>query len=200
MTVRLAVLGDSIGYGMGASGPADTLGQRLVSALAAAGTTVDLRVFAVSGAISDGLAAQVGQATRWGVEVALIVIGANDLTHFVPPQLAADHLGAAVRTLRSAGAHVVVCPAPDLSAVPWVPPEMRAMVRSASAAMRAAQTEVATAEGARVVDAVAAMSASFADDASLFSADRFHPSSAGYALVAAALAPVVLAAAADVGP
>ncbi|MEU8612754.1 SGNH/GDSL hydrolase family protein, partial [Actinoplanes sp. NPDC048791] len=36
----------------------------------------------------------------------------------------------------------------------------------------------------------------FAVDASLFSADRFHPSSAGYAVIAESLAPAVRAAAA----
>jgi lysophospholipase L1-like esterase len=201
MALKFAVLGDSIGYGMGASRPADTVGARLVVTLADGGTAAELCVLAVSGACSDALDQQVRQAVGWGVEVALIVIGANDLTHFVPPEVAAGQLGAAVRALRRGGVQVVVCPAPDLSAVPWVPPEMRAMVRSASAAMRAAQTTAATAAGARVVDAVAAMSATFADDTSLFSADRFHPSSAGYAVLAAALAPVVSAAAADVrGP
>jgi lysophospholipase L1-like esterase len=199
MVLKFAVLGDSIGYGMGASRPTDTVGARLVAALAAAGTPADLRVFAVSGARSDALAQQARQAVEWGAEVALVVIGANDLTHFVPPDLAAGQLGAAVRALRDGGARVVVCPAPDLSAVQWVPPELRQMVQAASSAMRSAQTKAAAAEGAQVADAVAAMSATFAEDASLFSADRFHPSSAGYALVADALAPVVVAAAAAVG-
>jgi lysophospholipase L1-like esterase len=195
MTLAFAVLGDSIGFGMGASQPADTVASRLAAALTASGTPTDVRVFAVSGACSDALDAQVRQAVSWGADVALIVIGANDLTHFVPAPAAADLLGAAVRGLRAAGAEVVVCPAPDLSAVPWVPVEMRAMVQAASALMRDAQTRVAAAAGAQVVDAVAAMSASFAADTTLFSADRFHPSSAGYALIADALAPAVMAAA-----
>jgi lysophospholipase L1-like esterase len=195
MTLAFAVLGDSIGFGMGASQPADTLASRLAAALTASGTPTDVQVFAVSGACSDALDLQVRQAAAWGADVALIVIGANDLTHFVPAPAAADMLGAAVRGLRAAGAEVVVCPAPDLSAVPWVPVEMRAMVQAASALMRDAQTRAATAAGAQVVDAVAAMSASFAADTTLFGSDRFHPSSAGYALIADALAPAVVAAA-----
>ena len=39
------------------------------------------------------------------------------------------------------------------------------------------------------------MGAAFAADPALFSADRFHPSPAGYALIAEALAPHVVAAA-----
>ena len=49
--------------------------------------------------------------------------------------------------------------------------------------------------GARVADVEAGSTAAFAGDASLFSADRFHPSSAGYAVIAAALAPAIRAAA-----
>jgi len=198
MTLALAVLGDSIGYGMGASRPEDALGPRLAASLTASGFATRTRIFAVSGARSDALDGQARQAVAWGAGVALIVIGANDLIQFVPPQVAADQLGAAVETLRAGRAQVVVCPAPDLSVVPWVPPQMQAMVRSASALMRAAQVRVATAAGARVVDAVAAMSTTFGDDPSLlFGSDRFHPSSAGYALIADALAPTVTSAAAD---
>jgi lysophospholipase L1-like esterase len=39
------------------------------------------------------------------------------------------------------------------------------------------------------------LDAAFAADPAMFAADRFHPSSAGYARIAAALAPTVLAAA-----
>lgn len=197
MTLAFAVLGDSIGYGIGSSRPADALGPRLAAALAASGIPTHTRVFAVSGACSDGLDGQARQATAWGVAVALIVIGANDLTHFVPPVCAADQLGVAGRTLRAGGAQVVVCPAPDLSVVPWVPPQMRSMIRTASTLMRAAQVRVATAAGARVVEAVAAMSTTFAADPTLFSSDRFHPSSTGYGLIADALAPAMAPAAAD---
>ena len=198
MPLSLAVLGDSIAYGMGASDPADTVGARLTAELVTSGTPTDLRVFAVSGACSDALATQVQAATAWGADVALIIIGANDLTHFVPVQQAAAQLGAAVRALRLGGARVVVCPAPDLSVVPWVPPYMRVAVQAASTVLRQAQASVATTEGARIADAQASLGTAFAGDLSLFSADRFHPSSAGYALISAALAPTVLAVAAEV--
>ena len=49
-------------------------------------------------------------------------------------------------------------------------------------------------DGASVV-AVADVNRAFGSDPSLFAADRFHPSSAGYARIAAALAPAVLDAA-----
>jgi lysophospholipase L1-like esterase len=195
VTLAFAVLGDSIAYGQGAARAADTIGARLSADLAEAGIATEVRVFAVPGARSQGLAGQVQRAVAWPPGLALIVIGANDLTHFVPPALAAEQLGSAVRELRAAGAEVVVAPAPDLSVVPWVPPQMRPVVRAASATLRQAQTQAVRAAGGHVADLDLTSAAGFAADPSLFSADRFHPSSAGYALIAAALAPAVRAAA-----
>lgn len=196
VTLRFAVLGDSIAFGQGASSPAHTAGSRLVADLAAHDIPAELRIFAVPGARSDDLAAQVGRAHVWPPQLALIIIGANDLTRMVPPAHAAGRLGDAVRRLRDAGAEVVVAPAPDLSVVPWVPPQMRAIVRAGSIALHDAQARAATAAGARVADIGMTSAAGFAADQRLFSADNFHPSSAGYAVIADALAPAVRAAAA----
>jgi lysophospholipase L1-like esterase len=103
-----------------------------------------------------------------------------------------------VRRLRQAGVEVVVAPAPDLSAVPHVPVGMRPLVRAASDDLRQRQAAASRRLGARVADADGATSNAFRQDAALFSADRFHPSSAGYAVIARALLPEVLAAAGEV--
>lgn len=190
---RLALLGDSIAWGQGASRQEDRLAPRLVRNLAEHGITAEAKVFAVSGARSAGLRSQVKQALEWQPDVALIVIGANDLTHMTPHEEAVADLAEAVRRLRAIGTKVVVAPAPDLSIVPHVPPALRAVVRQASEELRRRQVEAVAPLGARVADAEPA--AAFGTDRSLFSADRFHPSSAGYAVIAAALLPAVLAAA-----
>ena len=196
MTLKFVILGDSIAYGQGASAPADTVAARLSADLTAGGRPNEVRVLAVPGAVSRDLAAQVDRALPWRPGLALVIIGANDLTRFVPPEQAAAHLGSAVRRLRAIGAEVVVAPAPDLSVVPWVPVQMRPVVRAGSAMLHDAQSRAALAEGAHVADFGMTSAAGFAGDQSLFSADRFHPSSAGYAAIAAALAPTVRAAAA----
>lgn len=196
MTLAFAVLGDSIAYGLGASNTADTVAARLATDLTDSGTPTETRVFAVSGADSRGLAVQVQRAIAWTPNLALIIIGANDLTHFVPPNQAAALLGDAVRKLRAHDVEVVVAPAPDLSVVPWCPPQMRMTVQAASHLLRQEQARAATAAGARIADISATSATAFATDQALFSADRFHPSSAGYAVIAAALAPEVRAAAA----
>ncbi|WP_210651877.1 SGNH/GDSL hydrolase family protein [Nocardioides sp. SYSU D00065] len=194
MTTRMALLGDSIAWGQGAAHEHERLGPRLVRGLGLRDVDVELETYAVPGARSSGLAVQVDAALRRPPAVGVIVIGANDLTHREPVDRAVHALADAVRRLRAAGCEVVVAPAPDLSAVPHVPLAMRAVVRAAGDAFRERQVAAVSAEGAHVADPDQRASRAFATDPSLFSADRFHPSSAGYAVIADALLPAVEAA------
>ena len=196
VTLRLALLGDSIAYGIGAARPEDALAPRLAAVLSALGLDVQTQVEAVPGARSSGLKAQVDRVLPWQPDVVVVVIGANDLTRSVPVEKAVAALRAAVVRLRQAGAQVVLAPAPDLSVVPHVPAAARELVRATSLQLRRAQLEAVREEGGQAADADTARA--FAADPSLFSADRFHPSSAGYALIAQALTPYVVAAATQV--
>jgi lysophospholipase L1-like esterase len=196
--LRLVVLGDSIAYGTGALRREDALGPRLSAMLSAEGFGVELSVVAVPGAQSSGLPAQVRRALPLRPDLAVIVIGANDLARFVPPASACRFLTAAVTELGEAGADVVVVPAPDMSSVPWIPPALRGVVSAASALMARHQAEAAASAGATVAHVSEAIGSAFAaDPQAMFAADRFHPSSAGYARIAEVLAPAVLAAARD---
>jgi lysophospholipase L1-like esterase len=194
MGIRLGLLGDSIAHGQGASRSGDTLPGRLGTGLGQEGRDVEVRVFAARGARSADLARQVDLAIRWPVEVAVVVIGANDVTHRVSPVAAARALGTAVQRLRRQESEVVVAPAPDLGVVPHVPEELRAIVGEASRRHRRAQAEAVLTAGGRIADADGWAAARFGEDRSLFSADLFHPSSAGYAVIAEALWPQVRAA------
>ena len=193
--LRLAVLGDSLAFGTGAARPSDALGPRLTRALADDGFDVDLHVLAVPGAVSADLAAQVRRALPLAADLAVVVVGANDLARFVPAQQAAGALSAAVGALRADGTDVVVVPAPDMSMVPFVPPALRMLVRGACAVLQQRQAQVALAGGASVAPVAAEVARAFVADPALFSGDRFHPSSAGYARIAEALVPYVLTAA-----
>jgi lysophospholipase L1-like esterase len=190
--IRLAVLGDSIAWGQGATRERDRLSPRLVDGLATRGYDAEARVFAIPGATSSGLVSQVDRALSWRPDLAVVVIGANDLTHLLPVEVAAQALGDAVRRLRAAGIEVVVAPAPDLSAVPHVPVFLRETVRAAGDLLRERQMSAVLAEGGRIADPDQRASRAFATDPSLFSTDRFHPSSAGYAVIADSLLPAVV--------
>ena len=161
------------------------------------GLDVESKVFAVPGARSSGLAAQVDRANRWQPGLAVVVIGANDITHLVPPDQAAQELAEAVRRLTALGVQVVVAPAPDLSSVPYVPVALRATVREAGEVLGQRQLAAVVEEGGRIADSDQRASRAFAADSSLFSGDRFHPSSAGYAVIADSLLPVLMEAAKD---
>jgi lysophospholipase L1-like esterase len=193
--LRFVVLGDSIAYGTGARRIEESLGRLLAAALTAEGFDVDLHVVAVPGAVSAHLTAQVRRAEPLAADLALVVIGANDLARFVPADVAAADLGAAVSALRAGGTDVVVVPAPDMSSVPFVPPAFRPAVQAACHLLQQGQARAAEAAGGRVADIGGVIGRAFADDPALFSGDRFHPSSAGYARIAAALVPYVVEAA-----
>jgi lysophospholipase L1-like esterase len=188
--MRFLVLGDSLAFGTGAAAPQHTLGARLTRTLQETGHSVELQVVAVPGATSLDLAAQVRRADP--ADVALLVVGANDLTRQLPAAQSAAALGTAVRELRQRGTEVLVVPTPDVSSVAWVPPAFRSVVAGICDQLRARQTLAAEAAGAVVAPIVPELSGRFAADPELFSTDRFHPSSAGYALVADALAPHLL--------
>jgi lysophospholipase L1-like esterase len=191
-SLSLAVLGDSIAYGTGARSSADALGPRLTAALTAEGFDVSLRVLAVPGAVSRDLAPQVERARRLRPDLAVVVIGANDLARFVPVDRATASLATALRELRALGTDVVLVPAPDMSTVPFVPPAFRSAVQAACRVLQQEQAAVAETAGCTVAHVASEIAGEFGSDPALFSHDRFHPSSAGYARIAAALAPYVL--------
>ncbi|MGX7826020.1 SGNH/GDSL hydrolase family protein [Actinokineospora sp. 24-640] len=196
-TLRFHVLGDSLAAGVGCTSPSQTLGHRLAATLRAAGHAVDLHVHAVPGARSTDLAPQVRAASAGRVDVAMLVIGANDLISFTPPETGVRQLGAAVADLTGLGAAVLVVTAPDLSIVSAVPGPYRDFVRLVSTGYARAQADAVISAGGFVTAVGAELFDSFRRDPSLFSADRFHPSPSGYALIANALSPHLLRVATD---
>ena len=90
---------------------------------------------------------------------------------------------------------VVFVPAPDLSDLPFVPPVARPWVRQACVPLQRRQGAAAESAGGVVAPISADLARVFAADAALFSPDRYHPSSAGYASIAEALEPYIVAAA-----
>ncbi|HEX6359906.1 SGNH/GDSL hydrolase family protein [Actinophytocola sp.] len=193
--LRFRVLGDSLAAGVGCMRVEQSIGHLLADTVRATGQAVTLSVHAVPGARSADLAPQVRNAVRAGVDLALIVIGANDLTRLTPPAVGARLLHDAVAELTRAGARTVAVTAPDLGVLAHVPPAFREVVSRASMLYAQAQADAVTTAGGTVAHVGPEVATRFATDDRLFSADRFHPSAAGYAVIAESLTPYVLAAA-----
>ncbi|MFP5346335.1 MAG: SGNH/GDSL hydrolase family protein [Actinomycetes bacterium] len=195
----MVVLGDSSAAGLGADLPEQTPGAILASGLAAfSGRRVRLTTVAVVGAESGDLANQLDQLREIvpHAHVAVIMVGANDVTHRVKPAVAVRALARAVTRLRETGAEVVVGTCPDLGTVEPIAQPLRSIARRLSREMAAAQTIAVVEAGGRSVSLGDVLGPEFeASPHELFSEDRFHPSAAGYARCASVLLPSVYAAA-----
>ncbi|GAB2873013.1 SGNH/GDSL hydrolase family protein [Streptomyces deserti] len=197
--LRLTMLGDSTAAGQGVHRAGQTPGALLASGVAAiAERAVELRTVAVPGARSDDLDRQVALAVADPSrvpDICVIMIGANDVTHRMPPTRSVRCLSSAVRRLRTAGAEVVVGTCPDLGTIEPVRQPLRWLARRASRQLAAAQTIGVVEQGGRTVSLGDLLGPEFAaNPRELFGPDNYHPSAEGYATAAMAVLPTVCAA------
>jgi len=191
--LRLVMLGDSSATGLGCENAAQTPG-----ALLAGGIARDLKrrvrvdVYAAVGGRSADLEIQVAKALQHPVDLAVIMVGTNDVTHRVLPGDAARDLGRAVQTLRAAGTVVVVGTCPDLGTVKPLLEPLRSVAAFWSRRMATAQAIAVVENDGIAVTLGSLLSQAFSEHAHLWSADRFHPSPLGYRRVADALLPSLL--------
>lgn len=195
--IDLLVLGDSIAAGLGAETPRQTLGAQLAKRVAKqTQRAVRLHTAAIVGSESSMLRTQLaGLPSGYRPDVAVIVVGGNDVTHRIRPATSIEHLTEAVTALQAMGCEVVVGTCPDLSALPSVAQPLRALAGRASRQLADEQRAAATELGARAVALAQVVGPFFvAQPDEMFAIDRFHPSGAGYQRTAKALLPSVLAA------
>lgn len=194
--ITLVVLGDSTAAGYGVHRPRETPGALLATGISRRlRRPVRLHRFAVVGALSSRLRYQVEAAVECKPDLALILIGGNDVTNRVPINVAVRHLVDAVRELRAAGAEVVVGTCPDLGTIQPIKPPLRWLARRWSRQLAAAQTVAVVEAGGWTVSLGDLLGPRFAaEPARMFAWDRFHPSAEGYAIAVAALLPTAIAA------
>ena len=194
--ISLVMLGDSMAAGLGVGSPEETPAALIASGLSErAHAPVRLTNVALVGAQSTDLDRQVSLALLTRPHVAMIMIGANDVTHRIQPSISCGLLQAAVRRLREAGCEVVVGTCPDLGTIEPIAQPLRWLARRWSRQLAAAQTIVVVENGGRTVSLGDLCATAFIDNPrEMFSADRFHPSAAGYAAAAMAVLPSVCAA------
>ena len=167
--IRIAMLGDSTAAGYGVFRDRDTPGARL--------------------------AIGISEAARRPVHltnVAVVMIGANDVTERTKPALAVSFLEETVRRLRALGAEVIVGTCPDLGTIRPLAQPLRAYARHLSRDMAKEQTVAVVRAGGRTVSLGDLLGPLFMRHRELFAEDQFHPSAAGYAEAASAVLPSCL--------
>ena len=194
--LKVALLGDSSAAGYGVDDVEETPGAHLASGIA---ELADRRVYLTAvpkvGAQTKDLRGQIDRVLPVEPHVALIFIGANDVTHRVPLRTSERLLREAVSRLKRRGVAVVVGTCPDLGTIEPLIPPLKQYARFQSRRLAQAQAKAVLECNGRAV----ALGSVLADEFSsysdlLFGPDRFHPSAAGYARMVAATLPTVMAA------
>jgi len=200
--INLTVLGDSSAVGLGVDFTNETPGVLIASALSElAGRPVNFTRLAWIGAESRDLDIQVRIALDEcpDLDLAIIMIGANDVTSRTRNSVSARFLSEAVTRLRATGCEVVVATCPDLGTIRPVRQPLRFIARRWSRQLAALQTVGVVKAGGRTVSLGAILGPTFARDPRMFSADEFHPSAEGYSAAATVILPTA-AAALGLGP
>ncbi|MGH3456893.1 SGNH/GDSL hydrolase family protein [Aeromicrobium sp.] len=194
--IHCLVLGDSaaVGYGLDTADatPPALVGIGLAHVLDA---PVDVHSEAVVGAQTADLREQINRGLTYKPDIALIVIGTNDITHSVSSFTSARLLGAAVRRLVTAGCEVVVGTCPDLGTIRPIPQPLRWVARRRSRNLARRQMMAVVAAGGRAVSLGDLLGPVFDEKFDvMFGSDRFHPSAMGYANMVSFLVPSMAAA------
>ncbi|MDP0400444.1 SGNH/GDSL hydrolase family protein [Tsukamurella strandjordii] len=196
--VKLMVFGDSTAAGLGVDDAEHTPGVLITRGLVAeTGRTVQYACKAIVGATSKGLAGQIEAAfiAKQIPDVAVIIVGGNDVTALNGIEPSARRLGEAVRQLREAGAEVIVGTCPDIGVVTAIPQPLRSVIRRYGLQLAARQKAQVLAAGGHPVPFADTLTPEFLQAPErMFSPDNFHPSAAGYELAARLILPEVLAA------
>lgn len=187
--LTFAMIGDSLAAGIGAESPDRLPGVLLAKGLAEeSGCAVRLATYAISGSKTYDLAVQVDRVVINPPDLALVIIGGNDVTSKGRISTSAMLLAHEVERLLAAGSTVVVATCPDLGIVAPIPQPLREIARRFSLALARAQRRIMDRLGVRTVSLADLVSPEFlARPEELFSADRFHPNGAGYEFAAGVL-------------
>jgi lysophospholipase L1-like esterase len=187
------MLGDSTAAGYGVYRDLDTPGAQLAIGISeVARRPVHITNVAVVGAESSELPAQLEALEGEPLELAVIMIGANDVTSRIKPAVAVQYLEDSVRRLREMGAEVVVGTCPDLGTIRPLAQPLRAYARRLSRHMAKEQTVAVVRAGGRTVSLGDLLGPLFMSHREFFSEDQYHPSAAGYAEAARAVLPSCL--------
>ncbi|SPM35350.1 Lysophospholipase L1 or related esterase [Mycobacterium rhizamassiliense] len=189
--LHLMIFGDSTATGYGCMSAEEVPGVLVARGLAAqTGKRIRLSTKAIVGATSKGVSGQVDAMFVAGAppDLAVMMIGANDITALNGITPSARRLGRTVTKLRNRGAVVVVGTCPDLGVISAIPQPLRSLAHARTARLARAQAAAVRSAGGTPVPLANLLAPQFrATPELMFSADGFHPSPTAYALAAAQL-------------
>lgn len=193
--IRVLIIGDSaaVGYGMTRADatPPAMIGIGLTHLMDA---PVEVKCRAVVGAQTFELMEQIDEVEGWDPDLAVIIVGTNDVTNQVTPRTSARQLGEVVRRLVAADCEVVVATAPDLGSVRPIKQPLRAVAQQWSRSLARMQTIAVVEAGGRAVSLGGVLGTLFTEKRDImFGADSFHPSETGYANMVSVIIPAVAA-------
>jgi lysophospholipase L1-like esterase len=184
--LRLLILGDSSAAGVGVADLSRSLAGFLPSALARHGRLrVCWRVLARSGLTSEQCLEWLQDHAAIEADVAVVVLGVNDVVDQVPSRRAVAAREAIANRLRNVHgvAHVVFAPLPPVHRFPALPQPLRWI-----AGADARRHDEALAEWARTRADVSHVPIDLPLNRALMAADGFHPGEAVYRICGSVLA------------
>jgi lysophospholipase L1-like esterase len=190
VALRLLVVGDSSAAGVGARTQREALAAPLAGILASGlRGSVRWQLIAESGLTSEGLLQRLMRERPQSADVAVVVVGVNDITRDVPLAFALRQRSHIAHWLQAhAQARTVIFPAlPDMDTFPAVPKPLAWYVGQAARRGNRAQ-----ARWARSEPGVVHLPMSGLARGDLFCEDGFHPAPALYALVAERIARYII--------
>ena len=193
--LMVVMLGDSTVAGLGSPTAAESLALLTAQRVAdATGRDVDVRGVGVSGArtvdVRDEQLALVEPGT---VDVVVVVVGSNDVTHVTPPWQFGRLTRSMLDAARAKQAPVVLGGIPLFEGATALAQPLRWVVDRNASVMRDVQRRAAThTPGVAFVDIATLASPRFVGVPGAMSDDGFHPGPPGYGFWADALAPAVV--------
>jgi lysophospholipase L1-like esterase len=184
--LRLLLLGDSSAAGVGVAAQSQALAGYLPTALARqAGVRVQWRLVAQSGLTSAQCLAQLASCAPFEADVAVVVLGVNDVVDQVPSRSAVAARESIANRLRNAHgvAHVVFAPLPPVQHFPALPQPLRWV-----AGRDAKRHDDAVAAWARTRSDVSHVAIDLPLNREVMADDGFHPGEPVYRICGTALA------------
>jgi lysophospholipase L1-like esterase len=186
--VHVMIFGDSTATGYGCESAEQVPGVLVARGLAEqTGKRIRFSTKAIVGATSKGVSGQVDAMFVAGPppDVAVMMLGANDITALNGISQSARRLALTVRKLRARGAIVVVGTCPDLGVISAIPQPLRSLAHSRGAQLARAQAAAVRSECGIPVPLAQLLAPQFREKReAMFSADGFHPSPIAYELAA----------------